>query len=179
MAKTNYKTWVTSELVTAAMLNEQIRDNGNEIWKGIANGDLDFYTSATTKTRLPIGAEGTLLSVTSGVPAWKSLLYKRQGGSSAQWSTPGTNNYTPTTAKIQAGVVTISVSGANQGSVTVTYPEAFTDRPIVIVSRSINSGVVYTDFGTSGHTASGFTVTAKFSTTVTTAVDVQWLAIGY
>jgi hypothetical protein len=72
MMKTNYRTWTTSELVTATMLNEQIRDNGNEIWQGIAAGDMDYYTSSTTKTRLPIGNNYDVLMVQDGVPVWRN-----------------------------------------------------------------------------------------------------------
>lgn len=71
MAKSAYRTWTVGEIVTAAMLNEQIRDNGNEIWQGTTAGDMDYYTDATHKTRIPIGAENSTLTVVSGVPAWQ------------------------------------------------------------------------------------------------------------
>jgi hypothetical protein len=70
MAKTNYRTWTVGEVVTAAMLNQQIKDNGNEIWKGTAAGDTDYYDSATTKTKLSIGSSYSQLTVVGGVPAW-------------------------------------------------------------------------------------------------------------
>jgi hypothetical protein len=37
---------------------------------GTTAGDLDYYTSATAKTRIPIGAAGQVLLVSGGVPAW-------------------------------------------------------------------------------------------------------------
>jgi hypothetical protein len=70
MAKTAFRTWVLGEIVTAAMMNEQIRDNGNEIWKGTTAGDIDYYTSATTKARLGIGTAYQRLAVVSGIPTW-------------------------------------------------------------------------------------------------------------
>jgi len=72
MAKTTFRTWVTGETVTAAQLNEQIRDNGNEIWKGTTNGDIDYYTSSTTKSRLAIGSTAQTLKTIGGVPAWSN-----------------------------------------------------------------------------------------------------------
>lgn len=74
MAYTTPRTWSVGETVTAAMLNEQIRDNEGEIWKGTTAGDLDYYTSGTAKTRLAIGATGDALVVVSGAPAWQGYV---------------------------------------------------------------------------------------------------------
>lgn len=84
MAKTNFRTWTTSELVTADMLNEQIRDNGNEIWKGTTAGDMDYYASATTKDRIPIGSAGLVLTSSGSVPYWDTITYGSFYRSSAQ-----------------------------------------------------------------------------------------------
>ena len=74
MALTTFRSWVTGELVTAAMLNQQVRDNGNAIWVGTTAGDMDYYTGATTKARLPIGTAGQVLKVNVGAtaPEWKT-----------------------------------------------------------------------------------------------------------
>ena len=37
---------------------------------GTTAGDLDYYTSATTKARIAIGTSGQVLKVTGGVPVW-------------------------------------------------------------------------------------------------------------
>jgi len=47
-----------------------IVSNFAEIWKGTTEGDMDYYASATGKTRLAVGDEGQVLTVVSGVPAW-------------------------------------------------------------------------------------------------------------
>jgi hypothetical protein len=73
MAKTTYRTWITGETVTAAQLNEQIRDNGNASWVGTTKGDIDYYNSATQKIRLPIGSTNQFLTVIGGVPVWTTL----------------------------------------------------------------------------------------------------------
>lgn len=70
MAKTAFRTWTPNELVTAAMMNEQVRDNGNAIWVGTTAGDMDYYTSSTTKDRIAAGADWTTLTAASGVPTW-------------------------------------------------------------------------------------------------------------
>lgn len=74
MAKTNYRTWTTGEIVTAVMLNEQIKDNGNAIWVGTTAGDMDYYTSATEKARIAKGTEGQSLKSIAGVPTWTGLV---------------------------------------------------------------------------------------------------------
>jgi hypothetical protein len=37
---------------------------------GTTNGDLDYYSTGTTKTRLAIGTTGQVLTVAGGVPSW-------------------------------------------------------------------------------------------------------------
>jgi hypothetical protein len=56
------------------MMNQQIRDNGNAIWVGTTAGDMDYYTGATGKARLPIGTAGKVLKVNAGAtaPEWGS-----------------------------------------------------------------------------------------------------------
>lgn len=74
MAFTNPVTWVVGQLVTAALMNEQVRDNLIAIWKGTTAGDLDYYTGADAKARLPIGDPGQVLRVAAGgaSPEWGS-----------------------------------------------------------------------------------------------------------
>lgn len=70
MAFTAPRTWVYGETVTEAQLNEQIRDNENAMWVGTTAGDMDFYTSSTTKTRVGIGGVGYQMSSDGSVPVW-------------------------------------------------------------------------------------------------------------
>jgi hypothetical protein len=39
---------------------------------GTTAGDLDYYTSATSKTRIAIGSTNQVLTVTGGVPTWQN-----------------------------------------------------------------------------------------------------------
>ena len=72
MSLTTFRSWIYGELVTVSMMNQQIRDNGNAIWVGTTAGDMDYYTGATTKVRLPIGTAGQILKVNAGAtaPEW-------------------------------------------------------------------------------------------------------------
>jgi hypothetical protein len=40
---------------------------------GTTAGDVDYYTAATTKTRLGIGSTGQVLTVAAGVPSWATI----------------------------------------------------------------------------------------------------------
>lgn len=71
MAWTTPRTWVFSEIVTDSEMNTHIRDNLNELWKGIATGDMEYYASSTGKSRLAIGGEGRILGSWGGVPRWE------------------------------------------------------------------------------------------------------------
>jgi hypothetical protein len=74
MSLTTFRSWIYGELVTVSMMNQQIRDNGNAIWVGTTAGDMDYYTGATGKARLPIGTAGQILKVNAGAtaPEWKT-----------------------------------------------------------------------------------------------------------
>lgn len=94
MPKINYKTWSDNESVSADDLNEQIRDNGNEIWKGLAAGDLDFYSGSTTKARIPIGSAGYILQSAGSQPAWKGYEGARVYSSASQLIASGSTTLT-------------------------------------------------------------------------------------
>lgn len=65
------KTWSYSELVTEAMLNQELRDQLLAIWVGTAAGDMDFYSASNAKSRLPKPSVISLLTNSaSGVPTW-------------------------------------------------------------------------------------------------------------
>lgn len=73
MAYTSGFTAVTSATFTAAQYNTNVRDNFTAIWVGTTAGDIDYYTSSTTKARIAIGGSGAILRVASGIPAWLAL----------------------------------------------------------------------------------------------------------
>jgi hypothetical protein len=69
-SKPSMKTWVADELVTAENLNTNIRDAFNSLWVGSSANDLERYVDANNKARIPIGVNGQVLSVVSGIPSW-------------------------------------------------------------------------------------------------------------
>lgn len=78
MAWTAPRTWTTSELVSAALMNAQVRDNLLLTLPGIVTtaGDLGYGTAANATARLAIGAAGEVLRTNSGAtaPEWAAPI---------------------------------------------------------------------------------------------------------
>ena len=78
MGWTAPRTWTTSELVTAAIMNTHVRDNLLETApaKVIAAGDIVYATAANALARLAIGAARQVLATNSGAtaPEWVASL---------------------------------------------------------------------------------------------------------
>jgi hypothetical protein len=76
MAWGSLKTWLVNELVTAAMMNEQIRDKLAELYQYQAKGDIMAATGPLNLARLPVGANGRVVTADStqatGI-AWKPV----------------------------------------------------------------------------------------------------------
>lgn len=72
MAFNNSFTAVTGATYTAAQYNTHVRDNLSAIWVGTGVGDMDYYTSSTTKARLAAPSAGSMLLHTGSAPAWVS-----------------------------------------------------------------------------------------------------------
>jgi len=78
MGWTAPRTWTTSELVTAAIMNTHVRDNLLETApaKVTAAGDIVYATAANALARLAIGAARQVLATNSGAtaPEWVASL---------------------------------------------------------------------------------------------------------
>lgn len=74
MAYTAPTTRATGYLVTASDWNTDLVDSIKEIWKGTTAGDMDYYTAATTKSRLALGTSGYSLFSGATAPAWAGGL---------------------------------------------------------------------------------------------------------
>jgi hypothetical protein len=110
-SKVNYKTWFKNDLVDAADLNEQVRDNGNALWSGENQGDVDFYAGASNKDLVKkrvvvtrnsstvskaIGDNGTVLklgdpSPYSHAPSWEPFCGAR--ATSPSFVVPANGSY--------------------------------------------------------------------------------------
>lgn len=139
-----------------------------------AAGDIPYATSATAMDRLAVGAAGTILKGGTS-PSYGAIVHRRQGGSSTNWQTQGTTTYTPSTAFIQMGVRSASVN--TTGSVSITYPVAFSERPIITLG--INGGSGACTAQVTGDSVSGFSVNLRDTITAgAITIDVNWMAVG-
>ena len=78
MAYTAYRTWTTGEIVTAALMNEQVKDNGLLTAPAImtGQGDLIYGSAANTPARLSKDANATRSLTNTGTnnnPAWAQV----------------------------------------------------------------------------------------------------------
>ena len=105
-------------------------------------------------------------------------FYRRQGGSATDWSSPGTTTRTPGAVRMQAGAITINPTENGSFDVAVTFPTAFSDKPMVIVGRGdVNTFTITVSAITI--TASGFTLRCVVTDlSGATSGPVFWLAIG-
>ena len=65
MSWVNPKTWITNELVTAAMLNTELRDRLLDIWKVTTKGDILAAKSANELARQAAGSNGQVITYDS------------------------------------------------------------------------------------------------------------------
>jgi len=107
-------------------------------------------------------------------------FYRRQGGSATNWYLFGTTNYTPTTVRMQAGATRVTYTGAEvYKSVAVTFPQAFSQPPIVLATPH---GVYHHDHivtvTTTDISTSNVWLRVKVDDTGIQQVQIHWLAIG-
>lgn len=185
MARSAIPLYVTNQLVTAAHSNTYWRDNEAAHWVGTTAGDVDYYTAATTKSRLAIGTAGFLQRVNGGAtaPEWFKFL-GRQGGHATNWSTDGVNAYVPADWFMQCGSAEAIEAGAgDDADVTITYPVAFSDVPIFIagsVEQTAGGARGIFSFLLSNQAAASIDVQVYGGDGLAAAFTVEfaWLAIG-
>ena len=152
-------------------------------------GDLIYATASATLARLAKPAATSVLQMTSaGAPSWKaltdfvlSIIYRRQGGSATVWNTQGTTTYTPTSPKIQVGVISLTFASVNVQTVIVTFPVAYTNTPIVFLDLPYNILINATDSVVEVYALSASQLTIRVfhpSGNLNGSLDVSWLAIG-
>lgn len=166
----NGNAWI-KQTATASAVNEVTITNA-----ATGNAPDIAPTGGDTNISLTITPKGTgLFKLPAGKTA--GLVRQRQGGTSGDgaWNTAGTTN-TDTSAKsvfIQVGTATSSVTSA----VTVTFPVAFTQAPIVILTPISASNGFFAEVDTAA-TTTQFTMTCWSATASLAAKTVQWIAIG-
>ena len=119
---------------------------------GTTAGDIDYYATSTTKTRLGIGSTGQVLTVAGGVPSWAT-------------TSGGSTSFTLLNAGGTAltGATTVTVSGiSSQDKLWVYISGASSANGSSYISVRINtdtaSNYYYVGFR-NGISSSGFTVT--------------------
>lgn len=106
----------------------------------------------------------------------EGIVKKRQGGSATDWDVQGTTNYdvSASAVKIQTGVKQIT------GDPTVvTFPEAFTQKPIVLGVQHANSITNNVTVRITAVTTTTVSITTiDMNGAVNTGQSVAWIAIG-
>jgi len=90
---------------------------------GTTAGDIDYYTTATTKARVGIGATGTVLTVSGGVPSWAPAVSTNGSAIVATSETTTSTSYTNLTT---AGPAVTLTTG--------------TKALVIITATTVNSG---------------------------------------
>ena len=141
-----------------------------------AAGDIFYATSSTAISRLALGTGNKILRAGASGPEWITALYARQGGHASNWSTAGTNNYTPTAPIREKGSASVTLSGGT-GSTAITYPTAFTGRPVIygLTANTSSDKVIVT---WSDDTTSGFTIRVRDLDGGSGTYTVHWAVEG-
>lgn len=169
-----------SELEDGAISGYPLISQGNSLDGGpmyLPINTVGIYNNAVTYDKLGIGA---------------AKIRARQGGSSTNWSTPGTTNYDTTTQdmKIQTGSEDIAVPGLtgtnpwrHKAQLSITFPTAFSYAPVVLAS--IGTGATQSsDNYNQGSvevvstSASGCTIYVGLDGDFDRTVTIHWIAIG-
>ncbi len=106
-------------------------------------------------------------------------LRRRQGGNASDWSVQGSTTYTPGAVRMQAGVTQITFSvGQSANNVTVTFPEAFSNRPIVLMSAERGSGSTAVLYALTQLASQVTFYGIRTDQASSETLEISWLAIG-
>lgn len=103
-------------------------------------------------------------------------LDRRQGGNATGWSQGGTNNYTPTTERMQCGAFSGAVN-ASSGTISITYPVAFSNNPLAWAIQQNTSITLAMAVSSTSTTLSIYWKTLD-GTTFNGTIVVNWFAVG-
>lgn len=154
------------EIKDSGVTTDKIAD-GNVTTDKIADGDV------TTDKLAADSVDDTKAG--NRVPQFR----RRKGGNASDWSIQGSTNYTPGAVRMQAGVTTVSFSpGQSATNVTVTFPEAFSNKPIILASKDLSAPSTIDLYAFTQITSQVIFYVARTDTVSAETVEISWLAIG-
>lgn len=137
MSFDNSYTAVTGATYQAADYNTYVKSNLNALWVGSAAGDMEYYSSAVAKTRLP---KGTALQV----------LRMNSGATAPEWATISTAGvlHTSGIVTMTAGAITSSTSltDVTGMSLTLTLTKTCNVFAVAFGQSYTDDGVYYPTF---------------------------------
>lgn len=147
----------------AASSNEQVlmRTGNALVWQQVATAQVanDAIDDTKAGNRVP-------------------QFYRRQGNSASDWAAAGTSSQTPAAVRMQAGVRAITFSAGTSASATVTFPQAFSNNPIVLLSSMDDNGAFRISLAATVLSSSQFAISAIADSSMSETIEVAWLAIG-
>ncbi len=175
----------TLDYITAASDGAVLRRSGTSLGfgtitgAGIANDAINSQHYAAGSIDLEHMSADSVddTKVGNRVPQF----YRRQGGSSTDWSAQGKTTYTPTTVRMQAGVRRVSItSGQSTANELVSFPVAFSNKPIVFLTPNDGTAASMVKRMQAMSPATGtFSIFVDLGEyTGPKYLDVYWLAIG-
>jgi allophanate hydrolase subunit 2 len=79
---------------------------------------------------------------------------------------------------IQSGVASVPISASPQGTLTVTFPRAYSAAPVVALAQAANSGGYIVAVGVVTATSMQITAATRAGQNATANITTMWIAIG-
>ena len=147
-------------------------DGTGHVFASQAAGDILYASSTTVLTRLGKGADGTVLELASGLPAWTAsptigaTSWANAGHAHAASNSGGTIAITATTGTL---AVANGGTGATELTNLITLATHTTGNFVATVANATNGG---TTIANSGAENAGITITINLNDLTAAAVDV-------
>ena len=147
-------------------------DGTGHVFESQAAGDILYASSTTVLTRLGKGADGTVLELASGLPAWTAsptigaTSWANAGHAHAASNSGGTIAITATTGTLAVGN---GGTGATELTNLITLATHTTGNFVATVANATNGG---TTIANSGAENAGITITINLNDLTAAAVDV-------
>lgn len=162
----------------------EIKDNAGgavDAFADLAQCQIVLKTGVTTQGT-PVEAlkldkiEQGIYDAQASADAAAIPVKNRQGGDATDWNTGGTTNYVPGAPKLQVGN-----KQCVNGVATITFPVAFSARPIIIAILGAGSGfVVISTVSTTGFSCVVYVIegATPYHIQLGSTEAVNWMAIG-